>query len=129
METLKSMSAGINTKLVDLQVLVYTMLNKIKQQHDKLLQFIGRAQIQSQEQKVAHKSFDKIRIWEAKNDNMLEGISRMSDEEKIQIQASLDAWFSNCEFSKDLISETIKYFSDIWDSTIDINEDHYMPHV
>jgi hypothetical protein len=45
------------------------------------------------------------------------------------MQASLDAWYNNCDFSQDLIKETSKNCSDLWDSTLDIIEYHDMPHV
>jgi hypothetical protein len=53
----------------------------------------------------------------------------MTEEEKIQVQDSLDSWYINCMFSHDLIKETNKSCSNLWDLALDIIEDHEMPHV
>jgi hypothetical protein len=128
-EFLKADVVAINAKLVDLQELFYDKLNEIKQQHDELLKFTHRVQMQTKEQKNAQKILIKLKCGKQRIKSVPESVSRMTDKEKIQIQASLDAWFSNCDFSQDLIKETNKNCSDLWDSTVDIIEDHDMPHV
>jgi hypothetical protein len=45
------------------------------------------------------------------------------------MQVSLDSWHINCLFSQDLINETRKICSDMWDQDLDIIEDYEMHHV
>jgi hypothetical protein len=64
--------------------------------------------------------FDNLKIWEAQGTNFPPGYSKMSKEENIQIQASLDSSQVNCLFSHGFIEKTGKDCSDLWDSTLDI---------
>jgi hypothetical protein len=59
-------------------------------------------------------------MWEAKNESVLESVSRMIDDKNIQIQASLDVGFNNCDVSQYLISKTNKKCSYRWDSTLHV---------
>jgi len=86
------------------------------------VKFSEESKIQSEKQKVARDSFEKIKVWEAKNNNVPNYCSRMNGEDKTQVQASLDSWCTNCEFSQDLIKETNKNCSNIWDLDLDIIE-------
>jgi hypothetical protein len=79
--------------------------------------------------KEAQRSFDILKAWEATRTNLPKDYSRWTKEEKIHMQASLDSWHINCLFSQDLIKETGKSCSDMWDQALDIIEDYEMPHV
>jgi hypothetical protein len=68
-------------------------------------------------------------VWEAKCINVPKDCSEMIQEEKIQVQASLDSGCTNCEFSQYLVKETINNYSDLLDLVLDNIEDHEMPHV
>jgi hypothetical protein len=94
-----------------------------------LLQFTAESQTQFEKHKVTQRSFDELKAWETKGINLPKDYSIMTEEEKIQIQASLDSWHINCLFSQDLIKETNKSCSYMWDLALDIIEDHEMPHV
>jgi len=53
----------------------------------------------------------------------------MTEEDNIHIQDSLDCWNFNCLFSHDLIKETSKSCSNMWDLALDIIGDHEIPYV
>jgi hypothetical protein len=67
-------------------------LYDIKQHHEQVLQFSTESQVQFEKQKEAQVSFDNLKIWEAQGTGFPPGYSKMYEEEKIQIQASLDSW-------------------------------------
>jgi hypothetical protein len=104
-------------------------LYDIKEKHEKVLQFTTESQTQFEKQKEAQSSFDDLKAWEAKETSFPQGYSILSEEEKIQIQASLDSWHINCLFTQYLIKETSKSYSDLWDLALDIIKDYEMPHV
>jgi hypothetical protein len=56
-------------------------------------------------------------------------LSMMTEEEKIQVHDSLDSWYTHCIFSHDLVKETNKNCLCLWKLTLDIIENHDMPHV
>jgi hypothetical protein len=70
-----------------------------------------------------------MKAWETKGINIPKDYSMMIEEEKIEVQASLDSWYTNCNFSHDLVKETNKSCLDIWDLTLHIIELHEVPHV
>jgi len=51
-------------------------------------------------------------------------LSTMTEEEKIQVQASLNSWYTNCTFSHDLIKETNTNCSYLWYIDLDIIKYH-----
>jgi hypothetical protein len=70
-----------------------------------------------------------LKLWEAHSNTLQTVYTKIVEEEKIQIQASLDSWESTCLFSHNLIEETSKNCSVLWDSTVDIIEEYELPHV
>jgi hypothetical protein len=101
----------------------------IKEQHEQILQFFVESELQCKNQKYLQAIFDNLKIWEAQSTSLPPGYTKMSEEEKIQIQASLDSWEASCLFSHNLIEETSKSCSVLWDSTVDIIEEYEFPHV
>ena len=79
--------------------------------------------------KEAQRSFDILKAWEATRTNLPKDYSRWTKEDKIHMQISLDSSHINCLFSQDLIKETHKSCSDMWDQALDIIEDYEMPDV
>jgi hypothetical protein len=65
-----------------------------------------------------------MKAWEATRTNLPKDYFRWTEEEKIHIQASLDSWHINCLFSRDLIKETSKICSEMWDQDLNIIEDY-----
>jgi hypothetical protein len=98
----------LNAKLSSSQVLFYSRLYVIKEQHEQILEFSVESQLQSKKKKDLQAIFDNLKIWEAQRTNFPLGYTKMSEEEKIQIQASLDSWQASCLFSQNFIEETSK---------------------
>jgi hypothetical protein len=128
-EILRKEAMELNTKLSSSQVLFYSKLYVIKDQHEQVLEFSAESQLQSEKKKEFQAIFDNLKIWEAQRTSFPPGYSKMFEEEKIQTQASLDSWQANCLFSQGFIEETSKNCSVLWDSTLDIIEEYKMPHV
>jgi len=82
----------LNTKLSSLHVLFYSKLFVSKYQHEQVLEFYIEYQVQFENKKKFQDLFDNLNIWEAQGTNFPPGYSKMSEEEKIQTQASLDSW-------------------------------------
>jgi hypothetical protein len=128
-EILRKEAMELNAKLSSSQVLFYSILYVIKEQHEQVLEFSVESQLQSKKKKELQAIFNNLKIWEVQGTNFPPGYSKMSEEEKIQMQASLDSWQSNCLSSQGLIEEASKNCSVLWDATIDIIEEYEMPHV
>ena len=118
-----------NAKLSSSQILFYSILYIIKEQHERVLEFSVESQLQSKNKKELQATFDNSKIWEIQTTYFPLGYSKMFEEENIRIHSSLDSWKENCLFSQGFIEETSKNCLVLWGSVVDIIEEYEMPHV
>jgi hypothetical protein len=81
----------LNSKLSSSHILLYSRLYVTKEQHEQILEFFVESQLQSKKKKELQAIFDNLKIWETQRTGFPPRYYKMSEEENIQMQASLDS--------------------------------------